>query len=217
VGAVAEVLTTKSRVWRIIEADMLLSRGRRLLLAGFAAIGLVVTHELAFMLAMPDPHDRLELLAATGHSYWNLAVIACFGLFVWACISYLATHRRTGPQPRTAFVGVWARLAIAQVAGFAALETVERLGAHHGLTNVLVEPAVVLGAVLALVLAAVVAGLFVAFTEVVDRLMTGARTAPRSNGFVWSPTTTSDPPRPVPGRGTRTLRGPPLGASSIAY
>jgi hypothetical protein len=195
---------------------MLLSRGRRVLLAGFAAIGLVFTHELAFRLAMPDPHDRLELLAATGHGYWNLAVIACFGLFVWGCISYLATHRTTGPKPRTTFAGVWARFAIAQVAGFAALETVERLGAQHGLANVLVEPAVVLGAVLALVLAAVIAGLFVAFTEVVDRLMGGARTAPSSGGFIWSPTTTSDPARPVPGRGTRTLRGPPLSGSSIA-
>jgi hypothetical protein len=195
---------------------MLLSRARRLLLAGFAAIGLVVTHELAFMLAMPDPHDRLELLASTGHGYWNLAVIACFGLFVWGCISYLATHKRAGERTRMAFVGVWVCLAIAQVAGFAALETVERLGAQHGLANVLAEPAVVLGAVLALVLAAVIAGLFVAFTEVVDRLMTGARTARSSDGFIWSPTTTSDPARPVPGRGTRTLRGPPLSASSIA-
>jgi hypothetical protein len=187
-----------------------------MLLAGFAAIGLVVTHELAFMLAMPDPHDRLELLAATGHGYWNLAVIACFGLFVWGCISYLATHRRTGPQPRTAFVGVWARLAIAQVVGFAALETVERLGAQHRGADVLAEPAVVLGAVLALVLAAIVAALFVAFTEVVDRLMGAARTVPSSYGFIWTPTTTSDPARPVPGRGPRTLRGPPLRAPSIA-
>jgi hypothetical protein len=195
---------------------MLLSRARRLLLAGFAAIGLVVTHELAFMLAMPDPHDRLELLEVTGHGYWNLAVIACFGLFAWGCISYLATHKRVEERTRMAFVGVWARLAIAQVAGFAALETVERLGAHHRLANVLVEPAVVLGAVLALVLASVVAGLLVAFTEVVDRLRGGARTAPRSSAVTWIPTTTAGPARPVPGRGTRTLRGPPLSTSSIA-
>src|ERR671918_1144893 len=195
---------------------MLLSRGRRLLLAGFAAIGLVVTHELAFMLAMPDPHDRLKLLAATGHGYWNLAVIACFGFFVWGCISYLATHRRTGPQPRTAFVGVWARLAIAEVAGFAALETVERLGAQHRGANVLVEPAVVLGAVLALVLAAIVAALFVAFTEVVVRLMGAVRTVTSSSRVGWIPTTTVSPAGTVPGRGTRTLRGPPLSASPIA-
>ena len=195
---------------------MLLSRGRRLLLAGFAAIGLVVTHELAFMLTMPDPHDRLELMAATGHGYWNVAVMACFGLFVWGCISYLATRRRTGPQPRTAFVGVWARLAIAQVAGFAALEMVERLGVQHRLANVLVEPAVVLGAVLALVLAAIVAGLFVAFTEVVEKLLSSARTASSSSSFIWIPTTSAGPATSVPGRGTRTLRGPPLSASSIA-
>jgi hypothetical protein len=195
---------------------MLLSRGRRLLLAGFAAIGLVVTHELAFMLAMPDPHDRLELLASTGHGYWNLAVIACFTLFLWGCISYLATHRRAGQQARTTFVGVWAHLAIAQVAGFASLETVERLGAYHRLSNVLVEPAVALGFVLALVLAAVVAGLFVVFTEVVERLMTGARRAPHSCAFVWIPTSAAIAPRPVPGRGAGTLRGPPLRAPSIA-
>ena len=194
---------------------MLLSRGRRVLLAGFAAIGLVVTHQLAFMIAMPDPHDRLELLATTGHGHWNLAVIACFGLFAWGCISYLATHKRAGERTRMAFVGVWARLAFAQVAGFAALETVERLGVLHRLANVLVEPAVVLGAVLALVLAAVVAGLFVAFTEVVDRLMGGVRTVPSSSGVRWIPTPTAGPARPVPGRGTRTLRGPPL-PSSIA-
>jgi hypothetical protein len=195
---------------------MLLSKGRKLLLAGFAAIGLVITHELAFMLAIPDPHDRLELLAATGHGYWNLAVIACFGLFAWGCISYLATHKRSGPQSRAAFAGVWARLAIAQVAGFAALETVERLGAQQRLANVLVEPAVVLGAVLALVLAALVAALFVAFTEVVDRLMRSGRIAPSSSSVTWIPTATASPATPVPGRGTRTLRGPPLRAPSIA-
>ena len=195
---------------------MLLSRGRRLLLAGFAAIGLVATHELAFMLAMPDPHDRLELLAATGHGYWNLAVIACFGLFVWGCISYLATRRRTVPRPRTAFVGLWARLAFAQVAGFAALETVERLGAQHRFANIFMEPAVLLGAVLALVLAAIVAALFVAFTEVVDRLMGAARTVTSSTSVGWIPTTTARPAGTVPGRGPRTLRGPPLRAPSIA-
>jgi hypothetical protein len=195
---------------------MLLSRVRRLLLAGFAAIGLVATHELAFMLAVPDPHDRVELLARTGHGYWNLAVIACFGLFVWGCISYLATHRRSAPQPPMRFLRVWALLATTQVAGFAALETVERLGAQHRLANVLVDPAVVLGAVLALVLAAIVAGLFVAFTEVVDRLLSDARHAPSSSGCTWIPLTSADPARSVPGRGTHTLRGPPLGAPSIA-
>jgi hypothetical protein len=195
---------------------MLLSKARRLLLAGFAAIGLVVTHQLAFMIAMPDPHDRLELLAATGHSYWNLAVIACFAVFAWGCISYLATHKRAGERTRMAFVGVWARLAIAQVAGFAALETAERLGAQHRLANVLVEPPVVLGVVLALVLAALVAALFVAFTEVVDRLTAGRRIAPSPRAAIWTPTATAGPATPVPGRGTRTLRGPPPSAYSIA-
>jgi hypothetical protein len=195
---------------------MQLSRARRVLLAGFAAIGLVVTHELAFMVAMPDPHDRLELLAVTGHGYWNLAVIACIGLFLWGCISYMASHRRPGPRPRAAFAGVWARLAVAQVAGFAVLETVERVGAHHRLANVLVEPAVVLGVVLALVLSAVVAGLFVAFTEVVERLMTGVPSAPSSCGFVWIPSSIASALKPAPGRGTRTPRGPPLRVRSIA-
>jgi hypothetical protein len=195
---------------------MLLSRGRRLLLAGFAATGLVVTHELAFMLAMPDPHDRLELLASTGHGYWNVAVIACFGLLVWACISYLGTYRRTSPQPNVGFARVWARLAIAQVAGFAGLEMVERLGVQHRLANVLAEPAVVLGAVLALVLAAIVAGLFVTFTQVVEKLLSDARTGSSSSGFIWIPTPSASPASPAPGRGTRTLRGPPMRAHSIA-
>ncbi len=195
---------------------MLMSRSRRLLLAGFAAVGLVATHELAFMLAMPDPHDRLELLVSTGHGYWNLAVIACFGVFVYGCISYLATRRRTGPQSRTAFVGVGIRLAIAQVAGFSSLETVERLGAQDRFADVLAEPAVVLGAVLALVLAAIVAALFVAFTEVVDRLMGAARTVPSSGSVTWIPATTARRARTMRGRGIRMLRGPPLSAPSIA-
>jgi hypothetical protein len=195
---------------------MLLSKGRRLALAGFAAIGLVSTHELAYVLAMPDPHERLEQLATTGHGYWNLALIACVGFFLWGCISYLATHRRAGLQGRASFVGVWAHLAIAQVAGFAILETVERLGTYHKLSNVLVEPAVVLGVLLALVLAALVAALFIAFAEVVERLMTGARPAPRSRAPVAIPTSTAVAPRPLPGRGAGTLRGPPRRVPSIA-
>jgi hypothetical protein len=195
---------------------MLLSKGRSLALAGFAAIGLVSTHELAYVLAMPDPHQRLEQLRTTGHGYWNLALIACVGLFLWGCISYLATHRRTGLQARAKFVGVWTHLAVAQVAGFAVLETVERLGSYHRLSNVFIEPTVALGVLLALVLAAVVAALFVVFAEVVERLVTGARRAPRSIASVWIPTSAATAPRPLPGRGAGTLRGPPLRAPSIA-
>jgi hypothetical protein len=195
---------------------MLISGRLRAALAGFAAVGLVVSHELAYLVAVPDPHERMLLRESTGHGYWHLAVIAAVAVLVWGCIRHVSGENRGEPIPRRGVFGrAAAFLAIVQVFGLALLEIAERVGVHHKVSNVFAEPAVVLGIVLALALAVVGALLFVLFARVVSLLL--SRKSALEHGAA------ADPLYPqrrsfvrliAPARGAGTLRGPPVPLSS---
>jgi hypothetical protein len=196
--------------WRIIWAIRLISKRLGAGLTGSAAAGLLLAHQLAYIIATPDPHARLEQLSGSGHSYWHLTVAAGIALLVWGCLRHLATLRTEEiHSARRLFVHSWGFLAVAQMTGFAALETVERLGAHHEFRNVLAEPAVSLGLVLVLLLALIIAALFVVFTKVVAHLLSlpkHRRVAVPARGHPPSSFVATLPP----GRGAGTLRGPPV-------
>lgn len=196
---------------------MLISGRLRAALAGFAAVGVVVAHELAYLVAVPDPHERMVLRQFTGHGYWHLAVVAAVAALVWGCIRHASGANRDRQLPRR---GLFARaagfLAVVQVCGFALLETVERFGAHHQVSNVLAEPTVVLGIVFALALAVAGAVLFVFFARVVSLLLSRTRGIDHSAApaipFFYS---CAFVPTPAPARGAGSLRGPPAPLASI--
>jgi len=100
-------------------------------LAGTAVAGVVMGHWLAYVLAVSDPHVRAEVLAASGHSYWVLAIKVAVVLGLTALGTVLFRHlgarTRGGEPPEEPFSWIAARLSTLQVVAFTAMEVTERL------------------------------------------------------------------------------------------
>lgn len=101
-----------------------------IVVAGAVGAGLVLSHWLAYLIAVPHAHERARLLESTGHGYWPLAaaVAAAFGL-----AALVVTGSRAVAQARDADLGqrrlrhLVARLAGLQLPAFVLLEAIERL------------------------------------------------------------------------------------------
>ena len=116
---------------------------RRLSFALVAASGVYVAHAVAYLLAHPDPLLRADALS--GHGYLQIAMLL-LGPALALGVAGLAVR-----NARAAALGdhVGLRsLATAVTVGFAVLEVVERVPAGQ-VTDVLTEPAVPLGLLLA--------------------------------------------------------------------
>jgi hypothetical protein len=138
---------------------------RRLPLAGAAVAGAVLGHALAYALAVPEPGQRLALLAVSGHAYWSAAIAAALVLGLGSLGATLARHFRAGlghggrpaAEPPGRLAG---RLAILQVTIYLVQELIERAAAGvplggpiHGrllFTGVAVQLVVALAIALAL-------------------------------------------------------------------
>ena len=116
-----------------------------------AASGVVLAHQLAYLVARPDPHERAESLARSGHGDWSLLVGLALGLLVAALAAHAWRGAAAGARPRTPPTAL--RLAALQVPAFDALEAAERLLTGADPAVLLDDPAVALG-VLAQVLVA---------------------------------------------------------------
>jgi hypothetical protein len=185
----------------------------RVILGGTAALGVIVAHGAAFVMAAPNPHVRQELLASTGHGYWAVAIAAGVGLFVAALAGVVWSGLRT-PQPASAgnvFRRFASRLALLQVVGFVALEAVERVAVGGSLAELWTTPVVGLGIVAQVLVALVGAALVATLIRVVAAVASALRrvsarparslTAGATAGFVWAPAHLAV--------GGLTLRGPP--------
>jgi hypothetical protein len=101
-----------------------------IVVAGAVGAGLVLSHWLAYLIAVPHAHERARLLESTGHGYWPLAaaVAAAFGL-----VALVVTGSRAVAQARDTDLGqrrlrhLVARLAGMQLPAFVLLEAIERL------------------------------------------------------------------------------------------
>jgi hypothetical protein len=104
---------------------------RGLPVAGMAVVGVVLGHWLGYLLAVPDPHLRAEILARSGHGYWMVAIKAAVVLGFASLGSVLLRHLRArthGGRPiedRPAMLAL--QLASLQVSAFVAMEATERL------------------------------------------------------------------------------------------
>src|SRR6266540_2344878 len=100
-------------------------------LVGVAVCGVVLAHWLGYVLAIPAAHARAEVLVASGHSYWVMAIklavvlglAALGGLF----LRHLGRPPRTWESRQEAFSATAARLSLLQVVAFTAMEVTERL------------------------------------------------------------------------------------------
>jgi hypothetical protein len=187
---------------------------RGLPLAGMAVAGVVLGHWLAYAFAVPEPHVRDQILAASGHSYWVLAVKTAVLLGLTSLGSVLVRHlsgRVRGVQPageRLSWLAV--RLGIIQVVAFTAMEITERLFAHVAVGHMLQHHLFLLGLAVQVALAWVGAFVLLLFGRAAARISQAlaGRSFPRVAVAVSFPSATASRSAGALA-GAAGLRGPP--------
>ena len=178
-------------------------------LGGLAFSGVVLAHLLAYFAVAPDAHHRAELLEATGHGSWTLAIAVALGSLV-AAFGGLALRVARHADYAPSWIGSFVRLSVLQVAGFTGLELVERALIHGAPAEVFVEPAFGIGVVLQVVAAAVAATLMVVFARVIEGLVEPSTIETTHSLAVEFPVLRTFVPRRSVAVGSGTLRGPPI-------
>jgi hypothetical protein len=178
----------------------------------FAAVGLVIGHFLSYLIAIPDPARRANVLAHTGHAYLHLAgdIAVILGFAAVVTVGLRALNRRAaGGHSSPAHLG-W-RLGALQAGAFIAMELSERIASHGGLGELFTDHVLGIGVIVQLGVAAIGALLLRwigrAAVRMTDALATRARRRPA--GFHWIPRTSPPKPRLVIA-GVVSARGPPL-------
>lgn len=146
---------------------------RLLGVGGLAWMGIVLGHVLAYLLAYPEDGARSAKLAATGHDGFSLPVVSALAVLP-AVLALVSGRRFRGHRSSLKPTALW--LAAIQVPAFVGMESIERAWADG---HTLLDPAILLGLLVQLLVAAVAAVLVGAVAKVV-RVLTRERThAPR--------------------------------------
>lgn len=190
--------------------------GRRriwLLTAPILVAGLFVGHQVGYRLAITDPHQRQEALERAGHGYFAYAPY--LGALFLACAMVAIGLRIRAAYPgRAGHLLPWP-FALLPPLGFVLLETLERLGSHHGVSlATLVAPEFVLGLALQLpfaLLALLVATLLGKLADVVGKAFRHSWSPPllRPLSLRLSPAAAVPPRLPVAAL-AYGVRGPPF-------
>lgn len=121
-------------------------RLRRTAVFAFAIAGLVLGHALAYVLAMPDPHQRDLVLARTGHDYLpaaaQVALILAFAGAAAAAIGGILSRRESAPER---WMTLAVRLAVVQASAFAGQEVMERIATGAPLAGLVHQHLLVAG------------------------------------------------------------------------
>ena len=171
--------------------------------------GLLAGHVASYFVVAPDAHERAELLALTGHSdhsaFGTLAVAAAFAAVIGIFMERVRSRcegRVSRPRVATLLWGV-------QTAGFVVLETWERGHGPAGLSELLHEPAFLIGLVAQLAVALVATGIVLlvrATAAALLRLL--SRPADELVASIF-PNGAGDRARDSVARAAWNLRGPP--------
>ena len=147
------------------------SRLRGFPIFGTAAAGLVLGHALAYLIAIPDPHQRVFALQRTGHAYLpalDQAVLMLMVAGVGAVVVRAFSHPDRGATDR---FGRLARvLVVAQTCAFAAQEVLERLVSRAPLGGLAHDHILVTGIAVQIVVAIVAASILWLFARTATRL-----------------------------------------------
>ena len=167
---------------------------------GTAAAGLVLGHALAYLIAIPDPHQRVFALQRTGHAYLPALDQAVLMLVVAGMAAVVVrAFAHTGDRPER--FGRLARvLVVAQTCAFAAQEVLERLVSGAPLGGLAHDHILVTGIAVQIVVAIVVAGILWLFARTAIRLaaVVAARTRlPRVRVVFALPVTARRPHAPL--------------------
>jgi hypothetical protein len=138
---------------------------------GTAAAGLVLGHALAYLIAIPDPHQRVFALQRTGHAYLpalDQAVLMLVVAGMAAVVVRAFAHTGAGGTER--FGRLATVLVAAQTCAFAAQEVLERLVAHAPLGGLAHDHILVTGIAVQVVVAIVAAAILWLFARTAGRL-----------------------------------------------
>jgi hypothetical protein len=167
---------------------------------GTAAAGLVLGHALAYLIAIPDPHQRVFALQRTGHAYLPALDQAVLMLVV-AGMAAVVVRAFSRTEERTERFGRLARvLVVAQTCAFAAQEVLERLVSGAPLGGLAHDHILVTGIAVQIVVAIVAAGILWLFARTATRLaaVTATRTRlPRVRVVFALPVTARRPHAPL--------------------
>jgi len=146
---------------------------------GTAAAGLVLGHALAYLIAIPDPHQRVFALQRTGHAYLPALDQAVLMLVV-AGMAAVVIRAFAHTGDRTERFGRLARVVVvAQTCAFAAQEVLERLVSRAPLGGLAHDHILVTGIAVQIVVAIVAAGILWLFARTATRLAAVVTARPR--------------------------------------
>ena len=121
---------------------------------GLAMAGLVLGHVLAYLIAVPDPHQRAFVLQRTGHEYLpamaEAALVLALAGIAAVVIRAFAPGPRRGSERFSRLAG---RLTLVQVLAFGGLEVVERIVAGAPLRHLASDHILVIGIAVQVVVA----------------------------------------------------------------
>jgi hypothetical protein len=183
-------------------------------LAGTAVGGVVLAHWLAYFLAIPAAHLRAEVLAASGHSYWvlaiKLAVVLGLAAFGTMFLQHVGRPARWEPGQET-FSPIAARLIFLQVAAFVAMEVTERLVVGAPVAHLFHHRIFLMGLALQVIVSAAGALLLVWFARAAERVAeaVGSPRLPRPSAVQTVRIEIQTISALDPVRGGVGLRGPP--------
>ena len=137
---------------------------------GTAAAGLVLGHALAYLIAIPDPHQRAFALQRTGHAYLPALDQAVLMLLIAGMAAVVVRAFARGGD-RTEGFGRLARvLVVAQTCAFAAQEVLERLVSRAPLGGLAHDHILVTGIAVQVVVAIVAAAILWLLARTATRL-----------------------------------------------
>lgn len=143
-------------------------------LVGVAVGGVVLAHWLAYVLAIPGAHARAQVLAASGHSYWVMAIKFAVVLGLAALGALFLRHLdrppRTWESGQEAFSAIAARLSLLQVMAFIAMEVTERLVVGAPVAHLFHHRLFLMGLALQLIVASAGALLLLWFSRTAERV-----------------------------------------------
>ena len=173
---------------------------------GTAAAGLVLGHALAYLIAIPDLHQRVFALQRTGHAYLPaldqaVLMLVVAGMAAVVVRAFAHTGDRADRPDRPERFGRLARvLVVAQTCAFAAQEVLERLVSGAPVGGLAHDHILVTGIAVQIVVAIVAAGILWLFARTATRLaaVVAARTRlPRVRVVFALPVTARRPHGPL--------------------
>jgi hypothetical protein len=126
---------------------------------GAATAGLVLGHALAYLIAIPDPHERAFALQRAGHAYLPALDQAALMLAIAGVAAVVVrAFARRGDGATERFGRLGALLVVVQTSAFACQEVLERLVSGAPLGELARDHILLIGLLVQVVVAMVAAG-----------------------------------------------------------